>query len=220
MLLVTAIVVGGTLLVSDPLVDERARRDALDDLAEVTAAAHTALEGGAEPRELADDIAASEAAQVAIYGPDDALLARSEASRRRVGGTELARIRRLGRASEVRPDAEGRPWIYLWVAGDDGPVVRAARPLARTSAARSTMREVLLLAGLFALLMSVVLSEYLTRTIGEPIRDMTRATDALRGGDLGARVRSRRRDALGALGGAIDRLGDQLAARLDAAGRE
>ncbi len=220
MVLVTSIVVGGTLLVADPLVDERARRDALDDLEEVAAEAHEALLRGEDAREVADRLAVANAAQVAIYDRDDALLARTEAGRRRVGPEELTRIRRLGRASDVRTGPRGREWMYLWVAGADERVVRAARPLPRMSAARSTLRQVLILAGLFAVLMAVLLSEYLTRAIGQPIREMQEAADAFRRGDLSTRVRSRRRDELGALGSAIDQMADQLVDRLDAVQRE
>lgn len=220
MVLVTAVVVIGTLAVAGPLVEERARRDTLDELAEVARAAHARLGRGVEPRELADQMAAEHAAQVAIYGADDALLARTEASRRRIGPDELARIRQVGRASEERAGDGERSWMFLWVAGEDGAVVRVARPVPRTSAARAAVRQVLLLVGLVALLMAVLLSEYLVRAIGEPLRDMTRATDALRRGELDARVRSRQTGELGSLGASIDKMAEQLADRFDAARRE
>lgn len=216
MVLMTSVVVGATLLVADPLVEERSRNDALTDLSEIAELAHAELARGADARELADRLAEANAAQVAIYGADDALLARTEAGRRRVGPEELARIRRVGRASEVRAGPHGRQWMYVWIAGDDQRVVRAARPLPRMSAARSTLRQVLLLAGLFAIAMAVVLSEYLTRVIGRPIREMHEAADAFRRGDLSTRVRSRRADELGALGSAIDHMADQLVERLRA----
>lgn len=220
MVLVTAVVVIGTLAVAGPLVEERARRDTLDELAEVARAAHARLGRGVEPRELADQMAAEHAAQVAIYGADDALLARTEASRRRIGPDELARIRQVGRASEERAGDGERSWMFLWVAGEDGTVVRIARPVPQTSAARAAVRQVLLLVGLVALLMAVLLSEYLVRAIGEPLRDMTRATDALRRGELDARVRSRQTGELGSLGASIDKMAEQLADRFDAARRE
>ncbi len=76
------------------------------------------------------------------------------------------------------------------------------------------------LAILLAAATSAALSELIARTVREPLRDMTEAADALRGGDLSMRVRSRRQDELGALGVAIDQMADQLVERFEAVRRE
>ena len=77
-----------------------------------------------------------------------------------------------------------------------------------------------LVAGLVGLVVALVMGELLTRAIGRPLREMTEASEALRGGDLSMRVRSRGRDELGALGNAIDGMADQLVERFDDARRE
>lgn len=82
------------------------------------------------------------------------------------------------------------------------------------------LHEGLAAAVVLAIAASALLSELIARTVREPIRDMTEATDALRGGDLSMRVRSRRQDELGALGVAIDQMADQLVERFEAVRRE
>jgi two-component system phosphate regulon sensor histidine kinase PhoR len=77
-----------------------------------------------------------------------------------------------------------------------------------------------LVGGLVGLVVALVMGELLTRAIGGPLREMTEASEALRGGDLSMRVRSRGRDELGALGNAIDGMADQLVERFDDARRE
>jgi two-component system phosphate regulon sensor histidine kinase PhoR len=67
---------------------------------------------------------------------------------------------------------------------------------------------------------AALLTEWLARSIRGPIRDLTDATDALRRGDFKRRVRSNREDEIGALGGAIDRMADQLDERYHAIRRE
>lgn len=77
-----------------------------------------------------------------------------------------------------------------------------------------------LLGGALGIVFALAVSEYLARSIGRPIREMTDATDALRGGALSTRVRARGDDELGVLGQAIDEMADQLVERVDAARRE
>jgi two-component system phosphate regulon sensor histidine kinase PhoR len=77
-----------------------------------------------------------------------------------------------------------------------------------------------LIAGGVGVAIALLVGELLTRAIGGPLREMTEASEALRGGDLSMRVRSRGTDELGALGNAIDGMADQLVERFDEARRE
>ncbi len=218
MFLMTALVVLAAMLVADPLVDRRARDDAQGDLAEVVRETEAALARGQDPEAVAQRVGADSATRVAVYGWDGTLLAQSEGPHRGFA-RQVAQARRTGRATEVRDGPRGREWMYLWSRADHR-VIGVARPMPRMGAARSTLHQVLLAAGLLALLMSLALSEYLSRAIGTPIREMHEAADAFRRGSLTTRVRSRRRDELGALGAAIDQMADQLVDRLDAVRRE
>lgn len=220
MLVVTLVVVVTSMLVADPLVEERARRDARDSLERVVADVADGLEAGRPAERVAARVAARDAAQIDIWGPDDRALARTAPDARGLTPLQLEHVRASEPVSTPREVGDGQRWVFLNEALADGTVVRVGRPMPRMSAARAALRQVLLLAGLFAMLAAALLSEYLTRAIGGPIDRITQTADALRRGDFSTRVRSRRADELGALGAAIDQMADQLVERLEAVRRE
>jgi two-component system phosphate regulon sensor histidine kinase PhoR len=74
--------------------------------------------------------------------------------------------------------------------------------------------------GVLGVLAAAAISEYFARQVANPIREMRDATDAIRRGESASRVRSQRQDELGALGGAIDQMADQLVERYEAVRRE
>ncbi|MGB0680790.1 MAG: ATP-binding protein, partial [Polyangiales bacterium] len=86
--------------------------------------------------------------------------------------------------------------------------------LASIERIRGAMRELLLVGGVVAALLSALLMWVLSRTMVSPIKDLTKAARALARGDLSVRTQSRRRDELGKLGRALDRMADQLDERL------
>lgn len=94
-----------------------------------------------------------------------------------------------------------------------------AEPLFDASS-RSTFHQVIVGAGLCAAILAIGLSEYLARSIGRPIREMREAAEALRRGHLTHRIGSSRKDELGALAGAIDRMADKLEERVEAVKQE
>ncbi|HJL17815.1 MAG TPA: ATP-binding protein [Sandaracinaceae bacterium LLY-WYZ-13_1] len=218
MLVVTTLVVGTTMLVADPLLEERARRDVREDLEAIVAHVVQALEAGEAPAQAGPRIAAQHAAQVAIYAPDGAVLTQSRPGNA-LSAHQLEHARRGEPVIDSEPDAHGRRWMFR-TATLEGRVVQVGRPLPPMASARSALRQVLLLAGLFAMLAAALLGELLGRAIGRPIREMTETADALRRGDLSTRVRSRRTDELGSLGSAIDQMADQLVERFEEVRRE
>jgi two-component system phosphate regulon sensor histidine kinase PhoR len=81
-------------------------------------------------------------------------------------------------------------------------------------AMRSSVRELMLVAGALALIIGVVLTGALSRTIVAPARQLTEVADALARGDLSVRTSSQRDDELGDIGRSLDRLADQLNERI------
>ncbi|RZO48441.1 MAG: HAMP domain-containing protein [Sandaracinaceae bacterium] len=205
MFVVTALVVGSALFIADPLVRTRAKDDVVRAL---DLAAADALRGGDR----------DPAAHVTWIDAEGEIASRTGGP----GGgvADLDHVRHAGRDLRELRDDEGRRWLQLSLAQDDGRVLRVARRFPERSAARTTMWQVLLFAGFIALLASALLAEYLTRSLARPLAEMTRAADALKGGDMSVRVRSRRHDELGALGAAIDQMADQLSERYEAVRRE
>lgn len=88
--------------------------------------------------------------------------------------------------------------------------MQAAGVLARNEATRSTW--VVALVAVVALSVSLVVSANLTRTVVRPITILTRSLDALRRGDLDARVRVESDDELGRLGLEFNRMAEALSA--------
>jgi two-component system phosphate regulon sensor histidine kinase PhoR len=74
----------------------------------------------------------------------------------------------------------------------------------------ASVRELLLVGGLAALAVGALLIWGLTRALIEPARDLTKVADSLAAGNLRVRTRSTRRDELGSIGRALDRLAGQL----------
>ncbi len=82
------------------------------------------------------------------------------------------------------------------------------------------LTDVLLRAGAVGLVVCAGLAWLFARWIGEPVEEMERVAKRLAGGQLEGRVRSERKDAIGALGHAIDDMADQLAERIESGNAE
>jgi two-component system phosphate regulon sensor histidine kinase PhoR len=91
-------------------------------------------------------------------------------------------------------------------------VVLAAWGLASPDA---DLGGVLLRAWLGALVVCAVLASVLARWLGDPLEEIRTTAHGLATGDLTRRSRSQRRDAIGELGRAVDRMADQLADRIE-----
>jgi len=91
-----------------------------------------------------------------------------------------------------------------------GVVVVAQSSLATSNAIRSTLHELLLLGGAFALLAGLLILFALSRSVVGPARALTEVANALAQGDLELRTRSRRADEFGVLGRAMDTMAGRL----------
>jgi len=218
MLSIAVLVIGATFLLSGPLIASSARRDVGAQLDGVIARVSVALDDGAADAVL-DAQSRRHSAQLDLYSAADDRVAASGAASPRMTPRELAAVRGDGRTLTVR-DVEDGEWVAVAVALDGGRVLRAARPTPVLDSTRDAFVRVTLIAALFAVILVLLISEYLARTIGRPIRDMREAAEALGQGDLSHRIRSRRADELGALAGAIDRMAEHLAERVEAVERE
>ncbi|MGF1469414.1 MAG: ATP-binding protein [Sandaracinaceae bacterium] len=215
MLAVMGVVMLTTWLAGTSFLEARVRGDAQGRLEWVAASTADLLVAGASPEELARSVALQHGMLVGIFDASGQVLASTHPDARRA-------VVGLDRPvdAEVIEDPSGDRSLHVVRTLDDGRRVRLVRSLTPAREARTALRQVLGVAGLVTLLMALLLTEYLTRAIGGPIQRMTQTADALRRGDFSNRVRSRRRDELGALGAAIDQMADQLVERFEAARRE
>jgi two-component system phosphate regulon sensor histidine kinase PhoR len=205
----TILVVAASAALAPSLLEYFSRRDVADVLSKIVDRAHRDLARGRAPDRVATSLGASYGAQVSIFGVDGRLLAGSAMREVGFGTNGIAFVRERDDGSRSLVLALRR----------NGFVVRAARALP-PRATTQAVREMVLLAGLIALCVAGFVTALIARSIGQPIREMSDAADALGRGQLSRRVRSRRRDELGALASAIDQMADQLVERYEAVRRE
>lgn len=91
-----------------------------------------------------------------------------------------------------------------------------AESLELDAAGREAMRTVLAIASALGLVVAALLAEYIGRRFAAPLAELRRVADRLAEGDFDVRMRSRRGDEIGAIGRAVDRMAEQLEARLAA----
>jgi len=217
----TAAIVLTAILLEDPLIDFRTGRFLREDLLASADLAASELRAGVDPDVVADRVGASTATRLIVVAPNEAIVGDTA-----YDGAELAhagdmvraelldRARRDGQAHLVEPDAAGEREMFVAVALEDGTVVQASRALRMIDTFRKTVRELLFVAGLVALIVGVLLTWALSRTMVVPARELMDVAEALSRGDLSVRTRSERRDELGEMGRAVDRMADQLAERV------
>ena len=212
----TAAIVLTILLLEDPLTDFRLSRSQRVDLERAADATAAALDLGEPPVEVAQSVGARYGAWVVIVR-DGRILGDTAHGVRAIDtvGRDLTEPDDpkgvFGR--ENRPGDGGEFFVYSRRL-DDGTVVRTMRSTELAEAMRSSVRELMLVAGALALLIGVVLTWALSRAIVVPARQLTEVADSLARGDLSVRTFSDRDDELGDIGRSLDRLADELNERI------
>ncbi|MBT8468013.1 MAG: HAMP domain-containing protein, partial [Deltaproteobacteria bacterium] len=213
----TAAIVLTILLLEDPLTEYRLSRTIRLGLQEAALAAESELELQVEPDIAAERVGARFAAWILIFHDGQILgSTRLDADAFDQSIEYLAPAPPLGRDTFERRtvgDGDGELYVYSH-RSEDGTVIQAMRPTKEAEAMRSSVRELMLVAGALALIIGVVLTAALSRTIVAPARQLTEVADALARGDLTVRTDSQRDDELGDIGRSLDRLADQLNDRI------
>ena len=213
----TAAIVLTILLLEDPLTDYRLVRTQQTDLENAAQAAATDLATGQDPESVAEEVGARFGCRVIIARAGSAI------GDSRLDGDALGRIsKELIRApTEERQRFErkrlGDDQLEFFVFErvlEDGTVIRTMRSTAQADSMRSSVRELMLVAGALALIIGVALTWALSRAIVVPARQLTEVADSLARGDLSVRTFSQRDDELGDIGRSLDRLADQLNERI------
>lgn len=212
----TAAIVLTILLLEDPLTEYRLSRTQRLDLQAATLAAEAGLAQSTDPDEVAEEVGARYGAWILISR--DGMVSGSTRSDRE-GFDEARRY-------VVKPPDSGTDRFERLSLGDeeplyvyshllaDGALIQAMRSTRSGDAMRSSVRELMLVAGALALVIGVALTWALSRTIVAPARQLTEVADSLARGDLSVRTFSQRDDELGDIGRSLDRLADQLNERI------
>ena len=203
------------LLLEDPLVQFRLRQVARDTLQAALDAFAAGVEAGRDPDEVADEVGAELGVRItAIEG--NRVVADTG-----FDGAQLQRARELideeGLAAELDegpfPDAMGSRHQAFRRIGD--LQVQASLSAEITRRARDSVRELLVLGSVMAVLVALFLTLVLSRTLIAPAGELTRVADALAAGDLTARFGDHDRDdELGAIGRALDHMASELGERV------
>ncbi|MEM7436005.1 MAG: ATP-binding protein [Myxococcota bacterium] len=215
----TAAIVLTILLLEDPLTNYRLSRTQRLDLEQATNVAAAALLEGRDPEVVAERIGADYGAWVIVVEGGEV-----------VGDTGFDSVAlRDARAFLARPPDEGkqdvnfgreqlgdqgREFFVYWQDVGEGLRVQAMRSTEQADAMRSSVRELMLVAGALALIIGVALTWALSRAIVVPARQLTEVADSLARGDLSVRTFSERDDELGDIGRSLDRLADELNERI------
>jgi two-component system phosphate regulon sensor histidine kinase PhoR len=213
----TAAIVLTILLLEDPLTNYRLARTQRLDLQAAARATELGLSRSADPDAVAEEIGARYGAWILI-GRDGKVVG-STRSDEAAFGSAVAYLVPKGdvRGSEFRRTplgGEGREYFVYRHEMADGTIVQAMRSTQPADAMRSSVRELMLVAGALALIIGVVLTWALSRTIVAPARQLTEVADSLARGDLSVRTFSQRDDELGDIGRSLDRLADELNERI------
>lgn len=213
----TAAIVLTILLLEDPLTDYRLSRTQQLGLQEAAVATEVELAGQVDPDSAAERIGAKFGAWILIARDGQVLgSTRLDPDAFAESLPYLVPAPPPGADTFLRtylgPDRE-EFYVYSHRL-KDGRVIQAMRSTAPAEAMRSSVRELMLVAGALALLIGVVLTGALSRTIVAPARQLTDVADALARGDLSVRTNSQRDDELGDIGRSLDRLADELTERI------
>jgi methyl-accepting chemotaxis protein len=213
----TAAIVLIVVVLEDPLLEYQVRRRMLDDLLAAGEAAASAIEGGEDADAAADRLGAQHECRIVIFDADGAPVGDTAG----VPSAAASSLRRFanGLASDgspavapLGPTESGD--LAAAIQGPAGVAIVATRSRASLDAARDNVRGLLFIAGLLAGAIGLLLTWILARAIVRPLRAVTDATEALARGDLSVRIRSPRRDEIGELGRAIDRMAEDLTDRM------
>lgn len=208
------------VLLEDPLMEHRATVALRRDLDTAIDRAAESIADGMDPDAAADRVGARSASHLWVVREDGSLLGDTELDDGHLRAAtaphpELrAEARRLGAAHEVTEDLDGHRSFVMARVVDGGPLIMAARPMSSVGVARESMRELLLMGGLMAVVIAALITLALSRTMVEPMRRLTRAAHELARGNLAVRLHSQRNDELGTLARALDRMANELAERM------
>lgn len=213
----TAAIVLTILLLEDPLTDYRLSRTQRLDLQSAVLAAETELKHQVDPDTLAERVGAQFGAWILVSRDGNVVgSTRSDSDAFPEAADYLAPPPPLGDDGFARMrlgENQGDFYVYTRRLAD-GHILQAMRSTRSADAMRSSVRELMLVAGALALIIGVVLTGALSRTIVAPARQLTEVADALARGDLSVRTSSQRDDELGDIGRSLDRLADQLNERI------
>ncbi len=213
------------VVMQDPLLELQLARATTTDLEALARQALAEVHAGAEADEVADRLGARRGARLQVYarepkGADDQSLRLLGDT---AGAPEPSQDVALDALSTPPLEAgtavtqtirEERTQVLQLVLPTEHYVITAARPLTQMRAVRESLVGLLLTAGGLILGLVILATAYLSRTIVQPIRELTVNADHLAMGDYSQRLALDRSDELGILSASLNRMADRLKAQI------
>ncbi len=182
--------------------------------------------------EIADQIGRSLSLRITIIAPNGRVVGDSELSvdalkrtENHAGRPEVVEAQKSGIGKSVRAsETVGRELLYLALPISAGPVqggvIRLAMDISEVDEIVGKMRRLLLFAGGLALLLAMAVSFSVGKIAQRAISHLNQGIGAISRGEYGHRMASSRLDELGDLSRALDRLSEDVEARIDELRRE
>lgn len=203
------------LLLEDPLVQFRLRQVARDTLQASLDAFAAGLQEGGDPDALAERVGADLGVRITAIR-DGRVVADTG-----YDGDELQRALALVDQERLGSEVSEGPFpaedgSHHQAYRDIGDLqVQASLSAEMTRRARDSVRELLILGSVMAVVIALFLTLVLSRTLIAPAGELTRVADALAAGDLTVRYGDDDRDdELGAIGRALDHMAAELGERV------
>ncbi len=230
-----ALVIAAVILVIDLYAGARTQREEVDRIRrDLTTQARLAaacvalrLGQGGPPDAVADGLGLLTGVRVTLIDRSGAVIGDSEVEgpalagvENHAGRPEVVQALADGVGSDVRRSATvGVDLLYVALLAPDSlqavRVVRLAAPLTDVQKILDQIRNTLLIASLWGLLLSLVLCYGASYVISRPIRAMTSVARDMARGDFSARAYAPSSDELDSLARALNEMSSQLKARID-----
>ena len=218
-LVVLALSLGVDITLREPLI-QRASTELRRELALGADLAERSLD--APPDSLARRMATLIGHRVTVIEPDGRVVGDSGVEPEQVAGMEdhstrpeVVEARAVGEGMAVRYSTSVEAdLIYAARTLSDGRTLRFAMSISAIDESVASVRQQILGVGGVALGLAALFSLAFSLAVTRPLRRMRTAAALMADGDLTTRIRLERSDELGDLGGALDRMADQLERRL------
>ncbi len=212
------------VVMQDPLLEFQLARATTVDLEALARYALDEVLAGAEADEVADRLGARRGARLQVYVREGAGAGALRMLGDTAGAPNTTQVVTLD-ALSAQPLAGGgspvtqvirdeRTQLLQLVLVTEHYVITAARPLTQMRAVRESLVGLLLTAGGLILGLVILATAYLSRTIVQPIRQLTANADQLAMGDYSQRLALDRKDELGILSASLNRMADRLKAQI------
>ncbi len=212
------------VVMQDPLLEFQLARATTVDLEALARYALDEVLAGAEADEVADRLGARRGARLQVYVREGAGAGALRMLGDTAGAPNATQVVTLD-ALSAQPLAGGgspvtqvirdeRTQLLQLVLVTEHYVITAARPLTQMRAVRESLVGLLLTAGGLILGLVILATAYLSRTIVQPIRQLTANADQLAMGDYSQRLALDRKDELGILSASLNRMADRLKAQI------